>query len=123
LYVGFGKHVIQVGSGRDENIWDLGFDRDQAANTIFERCKIPLHINVQIGCARINHGVALEDRHILHLKEFLLNGCLQDSQIDGLARTQFARVELRQSIVEPPQAGKFGIEREAAVIGILPSYS
>jgi hypothetical protein len=41
---------------------------------------------------------------------------LQDSQIDGLARAQFARVELAQAVVKPPQPGKLGVERKAAVI-------
>ena len=102
FHIGFGKHVIQVRFACDKDVWNLGFDRNQAANAIFKRCKIPFDINIHIGCARIDHRIALEGGHVLHLKEVLLDRRLQYSQIDGLARTQFARVELRQSIIEPP---------------------
>ena len=79
----------------------MGFDCDEAANAIFERRKIPLHIDIHIGGARVDHRIALEDGHLLHFKEFLFDRSLQNSEIERLARTQFARVELRQSIVEP----------------------
>jgi hypothetical protein len=94
----------------------LAFDRDQASNAIFKGRKIPFDINIHIGCPRIDHWISLKDRHVLHFKEVFLDGRLQDSQIEGLARAQFARVELAQSVVKPPQPGELGVEGKAAVI-------
>ena len=102
FHIWFGKDLVQVGSCCDEDIGDLAFDCDKAANAIFERRKIPLHIYIHIGGARVDHGIALEDGHLLHLKEFVFDRCLQNSEIERLARTQLARVELPQSIVKPP---------------------
>jgi hypothetical protein len=47
-------------------------------------------------------GFRSNDGHVLHFKDVLLNCGLENSQIDGLAGTQFARVELAQPIVEAP---------------------
>ena len=116
FHIGFGNDFIEVCPRRDEDIWDLRFDRDQAANAILERRKIPLDVNIYIGSARINHGIPFEYRHLLHFKEVLLDCSLENSQIDGLAGTEFGSIELVQPIVEAPQPRKFGVEREAAVV-------
>ena len=94
----------------------MGFDGDQAANAIFKRRKISLDIDIHVGRARIDHGISLEDRHILHFKNVFFHGRLQNSQVDRLAWTQLGRVELGQAIVKAPEPGKFGIQRQAAVI-------
>ena len=95
----------------------MRFDRGQAANAIVERRKISFDINIHIGCARIDHRISLEDRHVLHLKKILLHCGLKNSQIDGLAGTQFGRIEFGQYVVEPSQPVKLRVEREPAVIG------
>ena len=95
----------------------MRFDRGQAANAIVERRKISFDINIHIGCARIDHRISLEDRHVLHLKKILLHCGLKNSQIDGLAGTQFGWIEFGQYIVEPSQPVKLRVEREPAVIG------
>src|SRR5207253_704641 len=89
----------------------------QAANAIVERRKISFDINIHIACARIDHRISLEDRHVLHLKKILLHCGLKNSQIDGLAGTQFGRIEFGQYVVEPSQPVKLRVEREPAVIG------
>src|SRR5438876_8899930 len=96
LHIGFGNDVVEVRPRRNEDIWNLRFDRDQAANAILERREIPLDINIHIDSACIDHGIPFEYRHVLHLEEVLLNCSLENSQIDGLAGTQFARIELAQ---------------------------
>src|SRR5437868_15474679 len=116
LHIRFGNDVIEVRPRGNENIWDLRFDRDQAANAILERRKIPLDVNIYIRSARINHWIPFEYRHLLHFKEVLLDCSLENSQIDGLAGTEFGSIELVQPIVEAPQPRKFGVEREAAVV-------
>ena len=50
-------------------------------------------------------------------KSILFHRGLQNPQIDGLACTEFDRVKFFQAIIEPTQARKLGVEREAAVIG------
>ena len=80
--IGPGKHVTQVRFCRDDNVWNLGLNCDNAANAVFERREIPFYVNVYIGRARVNHGVTFEDRHVLHLKEFLFDRRLQNAQID-----------------------------------------
>ena len=44
---------------------------------------------------------------------------LQQVQVDRLPRTQFRWIKLGQSIVESPEPGEFGIEREATIIANL----
>src|SRR5207244_10194721 len=73
LHIRFGNDIIEVRPRGNENIWDLRFDRDQAANAILERRKIPLDVNIYIGSARINHWIPFEYRHLLHLQEVLLD--------------------------------------------------
>ena len=116
FHIRFGKHVIEVCLGCNQDIWDLRFDGDQAANAILKRRKISFDVNVHVGGARIDHGISFEDRHILHFKEVLLHRGLQNSQVDGLAWTQFGWIELGQAIVKPPEPGKLGIKRQTAVI-------
>src|SRR5262249_2996704 len=111
------KRFIEVCSRCDEDIWDLGFDGGEAADAIVERRKIAFDINIHIGCARIDHRISLEDRHVLHLKKILLPCGLKKSQIDGLAGTQFGWIEFCQYIVKPSQPVKLRVEREPAVIG------
>ena len=41
---------------------------------------------------------------------------MQNSQVDRLPLTQFIEVEFPEPVLEPFQAGKFGVEREPAVI-------
>src|SRR5207302_9912731 len=96
FHIGFGNDFIEVCPRGNEDIWDLRFDRDQAPNAILERREIPLDINIHIGSARVDHGIPLEYRHVLHFKQVLLNCSLENSQIDGLAATHFARIELGQ---------------------------
>ena len=91
---GLGTTVIEVCPRCDEDIWDLRFDRDQAANAILKRREIPLDINIHVGSACIDHGIPFEDRHVLHFKEVFLYCGLKNSQIDGLPGTQFGRIEL-----------------------------
>src|SRR5262249_20165543 len=113
------KRFIEVCSRCDEDIWDLRFDRREAANTIVERREISFDINIHVACERIDHRISLEDRHVLHLKKIFLHCGLKDPQIDGLARTQFGWIEFGQYIVEPSQTVKFRVEREPAIIGYL----
>src|SRR5260370_34858856 len=51
------------------------------------------------------------------LKEIVLHGVWRNGKMDGLQKIKLARIELGQSIVEPPQPGELGIESQAAVIG------
>src|SRR6266576_4303504 len=62
------------------------------------------------------HRVSLEHRHVLHFKQLTLHRHLQNSEVDGLPRTQFGWLKFRQPIIESPEPGEFGVEREAAVI-------
>ena len=94
LNIGLGNDLIEVGPGRDEDIWDLRFDRDQATNTILKRCEIPFDINIHVGSACIDHWIPFKDRHVLHFKDVFLYCGLKNSQIDGLPGAQFARIEL-----------------------------
>src|SRR2546430_8766420 len=115
LHIRFGNDIIEVRPRGNENIWDLRFDRDQAANAILERRKIPLDVNIYIGSARINHRIPFEYRHLLHFKEVLLDCSLENSQIDGLAGGELGSIALVRPELEEPQARKVGGEREVAV--------
>ena len=94
----------------------MRFDGDQAANAVLKRRKIPFDIDVHVARARIDHRVSFEDRHVLHFKQFSLHRCLQNPEVDGLPRTQFRWIKLGQPIIESPEPGEFGVEREAAII-------
>ena len=98
----------------------MRFDGDQATNAILKRGKVSFDINVHVGRIRIDHGISVEDRHILHFKEILLHRSLQNSQVDGLACTQFGWIELGQAIVKAPEPGELGIQRQTAVIADFP---
>ena len=41
---------------------------------------------------------------------------MKDAKVDGLTRTQILGIKLRQAIVESPEPGKFGVQRETAII-------
>src|SRR5512132_2906357 len=77
---------------------------------------MPFDIDVHVTRARIDHLVSLEHRHVLHFKQLPLHSCLQNSEVDGLPLTQFGWIKLGQSILESPEPGEFGVEREATII-------
>src|SRR4029077_3969487 len=106
----FRKLFLQVCSCRNEDVWNLRFYGDEAANAVLKRRKIPFDIDVHVTRARIDHWISFKDRHVLHFKQFPLHRCLQNPEVDGLPRTQFRWIKLRQSIIESPEAGEFGVE-------------
>src|SRR4029077_6854658 len=112
----FRKLFLQVCSRRNEDVWNLRFYGDQAANAVLKRRKIPFDIDVHVTRARIDHRVSFEDRHVLHFKQFSLHRCLQNPEVDGLPQTQFRWIKLGQPIIESPEPGEFGVEREATII-------
>src|SRR5262249_6151829 len=112
----FWQFFIEVRSRRDEYVWNLRFDGDQAANAVLKRRKVPFDVNVHVARARVNHRISFKDRHVLHFKQVALDRCLQNSKVDRLPCTQFRWIEFGQAIIETPEPGKFRVECEAAVI-------
>src|SRR5207248_11676061 len=85
-------------------------------NAVLKWRKIPFDIDVHVTRTRIDHRVSLEHGLVLHFKQLALHRCLQNSEVEGLPRTQFGWIKLRQPIIESSEPGEFGVEREAAVI-------
>ncbi len=89
-------------------------------HAVFQRREVALDINVHVGRAGVDNRVALVDRHRFTLEDFVANGGLQNSQVDRLPLAEFIELEFLEPVIEPFQPGKFGIEREPAVIRDLP---
>src|ERR1700730_155495 len=120
LYMRSGKNRRQIGFRGDNDVRDLRFNHYHTASAVLERSEIAFDVNVQIGCARINHRVPLENGQVLALKQFIANRRLQDAKIDGLARAQSVEIELAQAIVESAKPGYFGVECQPAEVSDLP---
>ena len=89
-------------------------------HAVFQRREVALDINVHVGRAGVDNWVALVDRHRFTLEDFVANGGLQNSQVDRLPLAEFIELEFLEPVIEPFQPGKFGIEREPAIIRDLP---
>src|SRR5205085_4085520 len=88
-------------------------------HAVLDRREVPFDVNVHVGRARVNHRVALVDRHRLALENFSANGGLENSQINRLPLAEFSEVEFLQPVLEPFQTLKLRVERESAVVGNL----
>src|SRR5207302_2624952 len=83
---------------------------------VLDRREVPFDVNVYVGRARVNHRIALVDRHRLALENFSADGGLENSQINRLPLAEFSEIEFLQPIFEPLQTRKLRVEREPAVI-------
>ena len=94
----------------------LRFDRNDAAQPIFQRREFARNVNIKIDRVRVGHRVALENRHVLNEKKLTADRRLQNAQIDRIARAEFFEIEFFQPIVEPLQARKLGVDRQSRVV-------
>src|SRR5207249_1532369 len=111
-----GQNRLQIGFAGDKNIGDLGFNLEQAANPVFQRCEIACDVNVQVGAARIGHGIALELVDILEFEELVRDCRLQNAKVNSIARIQFLGLEFPQAVLKTAKTLQFGIERKPAEI-------
>ena len=79
------QDVGKIRFGRDQNVRRLGFDRNDAAQPIFQRREIARNVNVKIDRVRVGHRVALENRHVLNEEKLPADRRLQNAQIDRIA--------------------------------------
>ena len=110
------QNVGKIRFGCDQNVRRLRFDRNDAAQPIFQRREFARYVNVKIDRVRVGHRVALENRHVLDEKKLTADRRLQNAQIDRIARAEFFEIEFFQPIVEPLQARKLGVDRQSRVV-------
>jgi hypothetical protein len=55
------------------------------------------------------------DREVLDEEELLLDGGLEEAEIDHGARTELGGIEFREAILETAEAGEFGVDGETGV--------